>query len=417
MHPVPAIGRVKCSLNNSAVEPKLHSTKLAAVMRGSLMVALFSALLLISARPVMAQTETALWSFSWEPYDGSYPQSSLTFDAAGNLYGTTSSGGVGGQGAGFGTVFKFSPGNPPKETVLYSFCALPNCADGRSPLLSNAIFDAAGNLYGTASFGGAHGYGAVFELSPAGETWTESVLYSFCSQPACADGQIPRNNLLFDAAGNLCGVNSAGVFQLKPSSSGWTEHIIYAVEPSTTGLAMDGAGNLYGVSFQSTLFELSPSSNGAWNPTVIYAFDKSDSEMLVGNPVLDHAGNIYLTMTTFSGQGAGALRKLSLEDGTWTKRTLEDWETGSGPWAGVVLDSEDNIYGTTGGGDPYTYGTVFELVAGKGGSYKKKLLWAFDGSDGSWPYASLTLDSAGNLYGTTYVGGGGGRGTIFEVVP
>jgi uncharacterized repeat protein (TIGR03803 family) len=105
--------------------------------------------------------------------DGFTPQSRLTSDGAGNFYGTT---GFGGLGA--GTVFELSPnGNGGwKETILYSFTG---GADGSVPYFSYVLFDTEGNLYGTTYWGGSYGYGAVFELSPEGTSWTEAVLYSF----------------------------------------------------------------------------------------------------------------------------------------------------------------------------------------------------------------------------------------------
>src|SRR5271166_461610 len=89
------------------------------------------------------------------------------------------------------------------EKVLYSFQGTP---DGANPSYGSLIFDAAGNLYGTTAAGGAHGDGTVFELSPgAGGTWTETVLYNFCSASNCADGAGPYAGLIFDATGNLYG--------------------------------------------------------------------------------------------------------------------------------------------------------------------------------------------------------------------
>ena len=92
------------------------------------------------------------------------------------------------------------------EQVLYTFCQRPNCADGFGPT-AGLIIDAAGNLYGTASYGGAFNAGVVFELAPDG---TETVLYSFCSQPGCADGLYPRAGLVMDGAGNLYGTTAGG---------------------------------------------------------------------------------------------------------------------------------------------------------------------------------------------------------------
>jgi len=143
--------------------------------------------------------------------DGGSPMSNLIFDAAGNLYGTTVYGGTHGDG----TVFKLTPKQEGawKESVLYSFCSLSNCDDGASPN-AGVIFDAAGNLYGTTTVGGGdtHGYngfGTVFKLTPnSNGRWTETVLHRFYDHP----GANPYAGLIFDAAGNLYGTTRGDGF-------------------------------------------------------------------------------------------------------------------------------------------------------------------------------------------------------------
>ena len=145
-------------------------------------------------------TEKLLHSFN--DTDGALPRAGLIFDAAGNLYGTTSEGGA----YSWGTVFELTPagGGNWTETVLHSF---GNGTDGASPY-AGLIFDAAGNLYGTAWQGGTYFYGTVFELTPtAGGGWTETVLHSFGNG---ADGYYPYSGLIFDAAGNLYGTTGGG---------------------------------------------------------------------------------------------------------------------------------------------------------------------------------------------------------------
>src|SRR5208283_5807094 len=147
--------------------------------------------------------ETVLYSFCSlaNCTDGSYPDSYVPLDGSGNLYGTTYYGGLFASGpySGYGLVFELSPepgggcpsgsnsGNGWCETVLYSFLSTP---DGAFPF-SGLTWDPSGNLYGT-TYGGGSGAGTVYELSPnGGGSWSESVLYSFCGQPNCADGAHP----------------------------------------------------------------------------------------------------------------------------------------------------------------------------------------------------------------------------------
>jgi uncharacterized repeat protein (TIGR03803 family) len=208
-----------------------------------------------------------LYSFTGINGDGSFPWGNLIFDAAGNLYGTTQWGGAYGQG----TVFELMPssGGRWKEVVIYSFT---NGSDGGLPV-AGLVGDAAGNLYGTAQAGGlvkAECCGTVFELSPSGNAWKETVLYSFTG--ANGDGAAPTASLIFDAAGNLYGTTS-----LRGASD--------------NSCGQGGCG---------TAFELSP-VQGGWKETVLHAFSglNGDGAYPLGNLVLGDAGDLY--GTTYEG--------------------------------------------------------------------------------------------------------------------
>ncbi len=207
-----------------------------------------AALILVSG--VRAQTEQTLYSFSGYA-DGGNPLSSLVIDAVGNLYGTTFVGGA--QGA--GEVFELSPNTSGgwTQSVLYSFTG---GADGANPYLADVIFDKAGNLYGTTVGGGDHNLGVVFELTPTGNGWSESVLYSFAGG---VDGANPYSGLLFDPRGNLYGTTYSGgahgdgtVYELKHENSGeWKEKVIHTFDGKSGlapvgGLVFDRRGDLFG---------------------------------------------------------------------------------------------------------------------------------------------------------------------------
>jgi uncharacterized repeat protein (TIGR03803 family) len=232
-------------------------------------------------------TEKVLHRFNLNGKDGYYPATGLAVDAAGNLYGTTGNGGI----YGFGVVFEFTPktGGGWAEKILYNF-------NGNDPQPEELIVDAAGNLYGMAYQGDAHNYGYVFDLSPrTGGGWMEKILYSFIG----TDGsQSPLSNLTFDKAGNLYGTTYGGgpnpygdVFELSPTGGSWTETVLHRFTYDLVdgyrpegGVIFDAAGNLYGTttsggpnSGYGTVFELSPVSGGGWTETILYSFSAGSS--------------------------------------------------------------------------------------------------------------------------------------------
>jgi uncharacterized repeat protein (TIGR03803 family) len=439
MHSAGEKGGTKVRLNIFNELLRFASMRLVTpTIHGALTLAVPSALLLtvMTALTARAQTLTTLYSFCQDENDycadGSYPEGRLRFDSKGNLYGTTNAGGGGGT-YGDGSVFELSPNGSGvwNETVIYGFCSEggPSCTDGARPAQSDVIFDSAGNLYGTASQGGANGYGVVFELSPAGTGWTENVLYSFTGG---SDGGYPATGLTMDGAGNLFGTTSYAtnniepvVFELRPSGGGWTEQVIYTftnnndgITPS--GLTIDAHGNIFGAQ-GLMVYELSPNGSGGWNAAVLHTF-LGKWFAADGTPVLDKNGNVYGTLMHINLKDAseeGEVYKLSLKEGEWKVQVLEIWQDGFGPAARVVLDAAGNVYGTTvGTNDGPGQGSVFELVAPvKGTKYTSKILSDMNGLNGNEPLASMILDSAGNLYGTTYMGGSGNGGVVFEVTP
>ena len=409
--------------------PRFGSTKLAAA-RGALALATLSALLLITPTRAGAQTETVLYSFCAQAgcADGNHPEARLVLDPSGNLYGTTD---VGGANA-LGTVFEVSASG--SETVLYSFCSLPDCDDGDHPR-AGLILDAEGNLYGGIYDGGTHDGGIVAEFSPTG---AETVLYDFCSKPACRDGYYPHSDLVMDKNGNLYGTTQyrgaytgGNVYEV---SSNGTESVLYGFCQQTgctdgnapkAGLVLDGNGNLYGTTYkggangEGVVYEVSPSGI----ETVLYSFCAQTGCKDGSNPeadlVLDTEGNLYGTTYKGGAHGKGTVFEVSasgIETVLYSFCAQAGCKDGSSPEAGLVMDAKGNLYGTTySGGGPKKRGTVFEVSP----SGTETVLHGFNakGTDGYNPSASLVMDAKGNLYGTTYAGGAHGGGTVFEVTP
>jgi len=354
----------------------------------------------LSKNPNNSWTETVLYNFCSNfsdsgCLDGAYPKAGLLIDSKGNLYGTTTIGGsstvCGFPGCGGGTVFKVSPPMAPggswTETVLYNFCIDTNkCLDGAVPL-SNLTSDSLGNLYGTTSIGGSgHASGGtVFQLSPAQGSWSQKVLYNFCSLgsgEACPDGKQPMAGVTFDRKGNLYGTtylggsqNFAGggtLYKLTPGQSGWTESVLLA------GRGPSGAGPLGMVTF-------------------------------------DPFGNIFSTFSAGGPAGVGGVFRYV--PGVGRNLFWFDGKDGYAPAAGVLIDSKKaSLYGTTSGAG-FTFGTVFQISAPK----QETVLYTFCSQqncvDGFDPVAGLVMDKSGNLYGTTKMGGANGLGVVFQITP
>ena len=293
-------------------------------------------------------TETVLYRFCSKAAcaDGANPKAALLMDQKGNLYGTTSAGGAfpGPNKKGGGTVFELIPnaaGTAWTEKVLYSFCAQTACRDGRMPLAA-LITDTAGHLYGTTVGGGRLNGGTVFELTPNASrtSWTETVLYRFCSLAKCADGEFPNASLLL-RAGQLYGTAAAGgahgtqtfggtVFVLTPNAAGtkWTQTVLYDFcarrgcadgDTPREALIADRAGHLYGTAADGgrirnpvgLVFELVPNATKTkWARQTLYNFCSlpkcADGDTPHSGVIMDRSGHLYGT-TAFGGAGGAGL--------------------------------------------------------------------------------------------------------------
>jgi len=402
------------------------------------------AVTLIMVASAWASTETILYNFCAQSscVDGDQPQGGLVADSSGNhLYGTTYVGGA----SNYGSVFELAnSGGTWTQSVIYSFLG-PNNSDGAYPFGGLAL-DSKGNLYGTTYQGGASSQGTVFELANSGGTWKETVLHTF-DNIGGDDGSYPEGGLVFDAGGNLYGTAYAGgkfgdgiVFQLKPSGSKWTYKVIHAF-PGTNGGQYPYAGvvvdqkngYLYGVTYYGgviwnvgVIYQLREVS-GVWISSVVYTLlGDTLGQNSYASLAADPAGNLYGTTNTGGNFNLGSVFKLTLgKNNTFTQKVIYSFKgyankDGSAPYyAGVTLDAAGDIYGTTyqGGSSAannLNYGTVYKLVAG---TYKENVLWSFGtAGDGYYPYHEGIL-VGGKVYGTTTSGGVHGGGIAYEVTP
>ncbi len=394
-------------------------------------------LISICAIGVSAQTYTVLHNFGG-PGDGTEPIAPVVFDAQGNLYGTTLTGGQNGGG----TVFKLTPsGGNWTESVLYSF------TDQSQAQFAPVALDVRGNLYGEIQGGGSQNYGSVYELSPnGGGSWTLQTVHTFTGYP---DGSAPSGGLVVGNANQIYGVANSGghrnvgeVFNFdRLSATNWTELSLYSFLGSSQGqypggpLTVDAAGNLYGVSGGGTgnngmIFKLTPNHRSfGWTESQLYSF-QNPAGTPNGGLIFDAAGNIYGTGNEDGKFSRGTVYELSPnQDGTWTYTVLYNFtdENGDGgyPFAGLVMDAAGNLYGTTRQGGStqgfYCYqagcGTIFKLTPVGNGQWTESIVHAFDNDDGSAPEDGLVQDRAGNLYGTAGGGGTNNEGVVFEFTP
>ena len=403
----------------------------------ALALAIMLVLAVLAPRSAQAQAYSykVLYSFTGPP-DGVAPGgggAGVTLDAKGNLYGTTTGGGPYSSG----TIFKLDTKG--KETVLYSFAG---GSDGMDPN-AGLVRDAQGNLYGTALEGGAGG-GTVFKLDTAGNL---TVLHTFGSQ--YPDGFSPCAGLVADKAGNLYGTTIIGgthewgtVFKLDTAG---TFSVLYSFANSPdganpyAGVVLDAQGNLYGTTSSGgafnygTVFKLNPATG---QETVLYSFcvqgvPCTDGEVPYAAPVLDPQGNLYGTAAAGGTIGWGTVFELDTAGTFSTLYNFAGPPDGAYPYAGLILDAQGNLYGTTvtGGNTGCTpfasgCGTVFKVNT----TGAETVLYRFTqtGGDGAYSWAGLAQDAKGDLYGTTSEGGdlaciapygSLGCGTVFKLTP
>jgi uncharacterized repeat protein (TIGR03803 family) len=372
---------------------------------------------------------------------------------------------------------------------LYTFTG---GADGGQPLVASLIFDPSGNLYGVTQYGGAYNQGTVFELTPSPSgTWTETVLYSFTGG---TDGSNPEGGLIIDGSGNLYGTASQGgasacgtVFELSPSEGGWTFTVLHTFGAASytdgcspmadlTGL-ITGTTAYGGPNGQGTVFSMEtsgsydtvwtfPRGGGSWpsggvngwglgvtaygghegagsiydlygsgRPIArnLHSFARTGNggAQPIGDLIMGPGGNWYGTTSVGGVGGGGSVFQLERNGYTWATSLVysfpESGEDGFVPFAGLAADSAGNLYGTTTGGGPAPGGdgVVFKLTPQSERcrfppcyKWTETVLYSFTGgADGGEPYSPVVLDSAGNLYGTTYQGGIYNQGVVYEVTP
>jgi uncharacterized repeat protein (TIGR03803 family) len=368
--------------------------------------------------------------------DGYLPDGGLTEDSAGNFYGTAEEGGA----YGGGTVFKLSKANGGGWTfnTIYS---LTGGADASEPQ-GTVTFDSAGNLYGTSIIGAsqASAYGAVFQLVPDGKgNWNLGKTFDFDG----TNGIYPETGVIVDAAGNLYGTTQEGgpgnagygygtVFELTPSGNTFSLQTLVAFTGDVNGsfpaggLIMDSKGDLFGTAPEGgtynygIVFKLHHGTKG-WKETILHSFNyPTEGAAPMGNLLLDRAGNLYGTTNNF----AGTIFKLTRPtDGAtaWTLTTLYQYPFAQGG-VGLVFDKSGNLYGAGSGSTTKCpiCSNIFQLTPTPSGPWTQNVLATVPGgARGRYPAPPLAFGKGDRiLYGATNYGGLGnglGYGVIFDV--
>ncbi len=311
----------------------------------------------------------------YSPGEGSDPEAGVTVQGD-FVYGTATSGGLGG-----GVVFEVK-----HQGNIYNFQG-----PGEGEPQARIVVGPDARLYGTASQGGSGGVGWVYQLTPNPTLcktalcgpWRATLLYSFKGFP---DGATPgHGDLIWDQQGNMYGTTTIG----GTKELGVVYEMMPPVPPSKT-----------------------------WTESVIWSFTGTDGENPQNGVIFDTNGNLLGTAKQGGTDGFGTVFKLTRSGNTWTETNVYDFQGGSdgkSPIAGLMIDSSGNIYGATSDGGSEGGGTVFELTP-SGNTYTFKLLYSFSGLQGHncGPWAALSMDAGGSLYGTTYCDGTGG-GSVFKL--
>jgi len=309
-----------------------------------------------------------------------------------------------------------------RESTLVSFSSFN---DGPVLPSGGLIIDMTGHLYGS-SQGGAHNLGAIFRVTPEGMV---SVLHSFNGN----DGSYPEVNPIRDQAGNLYGTTSQGgadadcscgtVFKLTSAGEFTSLHSFTGGYAYPGALTLDAAGNLYG-------FEYATNTNGSifkitreGTFSVVYDFCSlsscADGSAPIGSLILNKAGNLYGTTNRGGQFNQGTVFELTPEYVETVLYSFTGGQDGANPIGKLTQDAAGNMYGVTyaGGSTSAAYGTVFKITPAGVESVLYNFCQSESCMDGARPLGSVVLDSFGDLYGTTILGGTHDAGVVFKVTP
>jgi uncharacterized repeat protein (TIGR03803 family) len=360
------------------------------------------------------------------------PCAGVAVDQSGNVYGTTFQGGTNGQGS----LFKYSPG-----TGLQTLASFEHATTGLQPYGTVVLYQ--GSVYGTTSGGGyisgaSGGTGTLFQYSPGtglSRVATFNIYASVYPYQRISDyaGSSPQGGLAIDSQGNIfgtttgAGANGCGtIFKYNAATGGPAGEYAIPSNPTNAGprlggVAMDSQGNVYGTTFQGgtsgngALFEYS--SGGTFTKLSDDTFFANGADPAEGGLVVDSQGNVYGTTYSGGANKAGSIFKYTPGTGLSTLFSFSGSSNGLSPWGPIAMDSQGNIYGATAWGGAGGSGTIYEFCPDSGELHTLYQQFNSYLTYGGVPKGGVTLDSYGNLYGTTSSGGPGNSGTLFVLRP
>lgn len=297
------------------------------------------------------------------------------------------------------------------ESTFYAF---PKLQAGRIPN-SPAIFDAHGDVFGSTYAGGNSDSGVIYELVPTATGFSETKLFDFPSSAGIGKNPGP---IVMDSGGNIWGTSSAGIFELQKTSSGYHMRLVYECFQGN-GLASDAEvtlgqfGYVY-ASCSSAVIVLQPKGLG-YSATMLHVFNQGYRGInLNGGLAVDNLLRVYGTTNYGGSLTSGTVFRLQPLNGAvgYSERTLHTFGAagdGARPWAGVTMDASGNLYGTTAMGGQGN-GVVYKLAPNSDGTYTETIL---DNSSEPRPVGRPIVNAAGDFYFTAT----GSFNTVFKLTP
>jgi len=376
---------------------------------------------LVAAVVSAGQTLTTLYSFCSETLctDGDDPYAGLTQGTDGSFYGTTYYGGA----DVYGTIFKITRSG--MLTTVRSFCLQPGCTDGATPYA--AVVQATnGAFFGMTAYGGTNGYGTVYKLGADGVIAT---IHNFCSRPLCGDGSAPLGELIQATDGSFYGTAWEGgahgngtVFKITPVGALTVLYSFCSQSPCldgqlpTAGLIQGTDDNFYGTTSEGgasgfgAVFKIAP--NGIL--TTLHSFASTDGAYPQAALVQGQDGSFYGTTNQGGTNGYGTIFRITAT-GILTTLHSFDLTDGSEPFSGLVQATDGYFYGTTSAGGTNLNGTIFRISPSGAFTTLYSFCAQTNCPDGADPWAALLQGTDGNFYGTTLSGGVNRRGSVFRL--